>query len=223
MMKQLEAKPVTGGVGVGLIASLCCGGSLVFGSIGLGALFGTIGLWRYIPQALAAGALGVVVINWLYYRRAAERMHQAGAGYPLDDVWRTMFASAALGIVAMVVSFVFLEWLNHAVVNAHRFMSRPALAQALIPGVANANLLYALASFSALALLWALPWPRFDTIRRVVPAVVQRSLRVGVFAATTGVVVLLVVHAMRGGSGGHGSGQQHTGTPQHGTATPRSH
>src|SRR5262249_3996296 len=103
------------------------------------------------------------------------------------------------------------------------FMSRPALAQALIPGVANAHLLYALASVSALALLWALPWPRFDTIRQVVLLVVQRSPRVGVFAATMGVVLLPVVHAMRGGSGGHGGGQQHTGTPQHGAATPRSH
>ena len=56
-MKQINAKPVVSSVIAGLIAPLCCGGSLVFASIGLGALYGALGLSRYIPQVLAAGAL----------------------------------------------------------------------------------------------------------------------------------------------------------------------
>jgi len=221
MMKQLDSRPLVGSVGTGLIASLCCGGSLIFASIGVGAIYGALGLWRYIPQALAAGALCIVVINYLSYRRAAKRAHQSV--YALDDLRRTMFASAALGIAAMVVMFVFLEWLNHAVVNAHRFMSRPELAQALILGVANMNLLYALASFSALGLLWALPWPHLNTVPQAAPAALLRSLRAGVFAATAGVLVVLVVNAASGGAGGHGGGQQNTGTAQHGSPAHRSH
>jgi len=219
-MQQLKAKPVAAGVGAGLIASLCCGGALVFASIGLGAFFGALGLARYIPQALAAGALCIVAINYLFYRRAAGRVRQAGAEDILD-LRRAMFASAALGIAAMAVSFVFLEWLNHAVVNPH-FLSRPEYVQALIPGVPNVRLFYALASFLALALLWALPWSRFET-EQPITAVWQRSLRVSVFAATGGVLIVLVVNAMSGGSGGHGGGPQHTGVPQHGSAAVSSH
>ena len=58
----------------GFIASLCCGGSIIFTSIGLGAFYGTLGLSRYIPQALAIGTLTIVAINWLYYRQRAARM-----------------------------------------------------------------------------------------------------------------------------------------------------
>lgn len=208
-----------GSVGAGLIASLCCGGTLVFGSIGLGAFYGALGLSRYIPQALAAGALCIVAINYLFYRRAAERAHQAGAGNILA-LRRAMFSSSALGVAAMVVSFVFLEWLNHAIVNPH-FLSRPEYSQALILGVRNVLLLYALASFWALALLWALPWPGFRPIEQERPVALQRGLRAGVYAATAGVLVVLVVNAMSGGSG-HGGGRT-TGTPQHGSAAQRSH
>ena len=35
-MNQIKATPAAGSVTAGLIASLCCGGSLIFASIGLG-------------------------------------------------------------------------------------------------------------------------------------------------------------------------------------------
>lgn len=218
-MNQINAMPAVSSVGAGLVASLCCWGALVFGSIGLGAFYGALGLSRYIPQALAAGALSIAAINYLFYRRAAERAHQAGAGNILD-IRKAMFLSAALGVAAMAVSFVFFEWLNHAIVNPH-FLSRPEYGQALIPGVPGVRILYALASFAALALLWALPWPGFSSIGQERPVALQRGLRVGVFAATAGVIVVLVVNAMSGGSG-HG-GRRNTGTAQHGSAAQRSH
>ncbi len=207
-------------VGAGLIASLCCGGSLVFASIGLGAFYGALGLSRYIPQVLAAGTLCIVAINYLFHSRAAKRVHQAGA----DDIFglrQSMFVSAALGLVAMAVSFVFLEWLNHAVVSPHRFLSRPEYGQAFIPGVPNVRLLYAVASFWALALFWALPWPLGPKGQGTL-AVLQRSLRVAVFAVTAVVLVVLVVNAVRGGAGGHGGGRN-ASIPQHGSAAHRSH
>ncbi len=43
--------PLAGSFITGLIASLCCGGSLIFASIGLGAFYSSLGLFRYIPQA----------------------------------------------------------------------------------------------------------------------------------------------------------------------------
>jgi hypothetical protein len=210
-MKQVDAKPAVSSVGAGLIASLCCGGSLVFASIGLGAFYGALGLSRYIPQALAAGALCIVMINYLFYRKTAERVHRAGTRN-IADLRQAMFASAVLGLATMAVSFVFLEWLNHAVVSAH-FLFRPEYGQALIPGVPNVRLLYALASFWALALLWALPWPRLNPMGEEVPVVLQRGLWVGVFAVTVGVLVVLIANAMSGGSG-HGS-WRNTSTPQH--------
>jgi len=205
----------------GLAASVCCGGSLIFASIGLGAFYGALGLSRYVPQVLAAGALSNVAINYFSYRRLANRVAMSSEK-DLVALRQGMFVGASLGIAAMAVSFVSLEWLNHAVVNPHRFLARSEFGQALIPGVPNVRLLYALASFSALALLWALPWLRFDPMRREVPAVLQRSLRVGVFAATAGIIVVLVLNAIRGGAGGHGGGRN-TGTPQQGSAAHRSH
>lgn len=55
-----------------------------------------------------------------------------------------------------------LEWLNHALVNADRFVSRPEHAQSWIPGVPNAHLASALAGFGALALMAILPFPSED-------------------------------------------------------------
>jgi hypothetical protein len=156
MAATVQPQPVTASVGVGLVASLCCGGSLLFGSIGLGALYGTLGLWRYIPQFLAAGTLAIVAINWLYYRRQAQR---ADLACNCADLRRAMYVSAFVGLAIMVGSFLLLEWLNHAVVNSARFMSRPEYGQALIPGIPNQNLLYALLSFLGLGLLGVLPFP----------------------------------------------------------------
>lgn len=215
-MKQLKARSVMRGMGAGLIASICCAGSLVFVSVGLGAFYGALGLWSYIPQVLAAGALCIVVINYLSYRRGAERVHEARAGDMLDLKW-AMFASAALGLAAMVVSFVFLEWLNHAVVNPHRFLSRPEYGQALIPGVPNIRLLYALASFSALGLLWALPVPQVVSEFAGVRTALRRGLQVVIFSATGIILIALVINAVGvGGTGPHergphdgGDGQKH--------------
>jgi len=209
-MEQINARPLVSSISAGLVASLCCGGSLVFASVGLGAFYGALGLSRYIPQALAAGALCTVMINYFFYRRAGEPSHRTRAGNILD-LRKAMFCSAALGLAAMATSFLFLEWLNHAVVNPH-FLSRPEYGQALIPGVPNVRLLYTLASFWALALLWALPWP-LNPIGEGMPAVLHRSLRVGVFTATAAVLVIVVVNAARGGAG-HGGGRDTT-TSQH--------
>jgi hypothetical protein len=56
-----------------------------------------------------------------------------------------MFLSASLGLAAMAGSFIFIEWLNHAVINPGRFAE---YAHALIPGVPDERLLYALARFA---------------------------------------------------------------------------
>jgi len=218
-MTQINTTSAVSSVGAGLIASLCCAGSLVFGSIGLGAFYGALGLSRYIPQALTAGALSIAAINYLFYRRAAERAHQAGGGNILA-LRQVMFSSSALGITAMTVSIVFFEWLNHAVVNPG-FLSRPEYGEALIRGVPNMRLLYALASFWALALLWVLPWPGFSAIGQERPVALQRRMRAGVFAVTAGILVVLVVNAMSGGSG-HG-GRRNTGMAQDSSASHRSH
>src|SRR5258708_21356488 len=47
--------PLLGGLGFGFVASLCCGGGLIFGAIGLGAAYSSLHVARYIPEPLAAG------------------------------------------------------------------------------------------------------------------------------------------------------------------------
>lgn len=187
------------------IASICCGGSLAFASFGLGAFWSSLGFWRYIPQTLAVGALSIVAINYFFYCRAAKCV-QCADGDDLADLRRSMFMSATLGLAVMAGSFVFLEWLNHAVINPHRFLGRPEYGQAIIPGVPNIRLVYALVSFSALALLWALPFPNFVPELSSATAVLRRVLRVAVFLATVVVLVALIVNAARfGGTGRDGS------------------
>jgi len=153
-----EAKPLAGGLISGLVASLCCGGSLVWGLFGLAALYRTLKLWQYVPQFLGAGALLIVGINWLYYWRKARVGCDAAACASLR---RGMLASAAISLVVMFGSFVFLTWLNHAVVNAQRFMKIAKYAQALIPGVPNSEFAYAIASLiGGLIVIALLPFPR---------------------------------------------------------------
>lgn len=201
-VKQVKVKPVAGSVSAGLIASICCGGSLIFASIGLGAFYGALGLWRYVPQVLAVGALSIVAINYFFYWRAAGRIYYIGRGQ-IFEVRRAMFVSAAVGLAAMAGSFVFLEWFNHAVVNPHRFLSRPEYGQALVPGVPNIRLVYALASFFALSLLWALPFPMIS--QGSARGTLRWGLRLVAFSATGLIALALVVNAVRyGGSGGHG-------------------
>ena len=216
-MMEVKAKPLSGSGAAGLIASLCCGGSLVFGSIGLGVFYSALGLSRYVPQVLAAGALSIIAINYFYYRGAAKRVLCAEGGN-LMHLRRGMFISAALGLAAMAGSFVFLEWLNHAVVNPHRFLVHSEYGQALIPGVPNIRLIYALASFFALAFLWGLPFPHFASESTGGAATLRWGLHALVFLATAVVLVALVVNAIRFRDAGNHESDRHGGehAPQHG-------
>ncbi len=207
-MNQIKAAPAAGSCATGLIASLCCGGSLIFASIGLGAFWSAFGLSRYVPQVLAAGALSIVAINYFFYRRAAERLSHAD-DRRISELRQSMFLSAALVLAAMAASFIFLEWFNHAVINPHRFLAQSQYAQALISGVPNVRLLYAAASFAALALLCALPFPRPGPTGSGGAPAVRWGLRGGVFAATAIMIVVLAVGAMRvQGPSGHASEQR---------------
>jgi hypothetical protein len=153
-----NAKPLAGSLLAAFVASLCCGGSLLWGLFGLAALYRTLKLWQYVPEFLGTGALLIVAINYLYYRRKARLGCDAPACAPLRQA---MFVSVGLSLVFMVGSFVFLTWLNHAVVNAERFMRMAKYAEALIPGVPNAELFYAVASLiGGMVLLAVLPFPR---------------------------------------------------------------
>ena len=73
------------------------------------------------------------------------------------ELHRTMLLSSFVGLVMMALSFVFLEWLNHGVVNASHFMTRPEYAGAIIPGVPNVHLGYVAMTFLVLAVLYFLP------------------------------------------------------------------
>jgi hypothetical protein len=156
-IEHLKAKPLAGSIVVGLFTSLCCGGSLIFASIGLGVFYSTLGLSRFIPQALAVGAVSIVAINDLYYRHMAKQ----GSAGPVA-LRQKMFISTAIGLAVMAGNFVSVEWLNQAAVHRDRFLARPEYSQALIKGVPNIILLYVCATFFALVLLWALPFPRHD-------------------------------------------------------------
>ena len=155
VVEHLKAKPIAASVVAGLFASLCCGGSLIFASIGLGAFYSGLGLFRYIPQALAAGALSILAINYLSYRRAAKR-----ARHGLTALRMKMFVSTTIGLIVMAGMFTLLEWLNHAVIHGDRFLARPEFSEALIKGVPNVELLYVFATSFTIAVLWALPFPR---------------------------------------------------------------
>src|SRR5712692_8698251 len=52
-----DTLPIAESCGIGLVASLCCGGSIVFAGIGLGALYSSLGLARFVPPALVLGAV----------------------------------------------------------------------------------------------------------------------------------------------------------------------
>jgi hypothetical protein len=155
-IEHLKTRPVAARVVAGLLASMCCGGSLIFASVGLGAFYSTLGLSRYTPQALAAGSLSILAVNYLYYRQVAKR---EGVEQARALLQRTMFISTAIGLAVMAGSFIFMEWLNHAVVHGDRFLARPEYGQAFIKGVPNTTLLYVGATLFALAVLWALPFP----------------------------------------------------------------
>lgn len=150
------AKPLGGGLLTAALASLCCGGTLLFTSVGLGAVWSSLGIARFVPEALALGAVSIAAINYISYRRRARHQPAAtdGAGTRLR---RAMLISASAGIVFMAGSFVVVEWLNHAVVHPERMT--PTMAQGLIAGVPNTHLLLAALCFLVLPLLAAAPLP----------------------------------------------------------------
>jgi hypothetical protein len=185
-IERLKAKPIAAGVLAGLLASLCCGGSLIFASVGLGASYSTLGLSRYTPEALAAGALSILLVNYLYYRQMAK---QERLGHAIVLLRRRMFISTAIGLAVMAGSFILMEWLNHAIVHGDRFLGRPEYGQAFIMGVPNTTLLHVCATFFALAALWALPFPGRNSPHAKHEGLARKTIRVAVVGATT---VLLV-------------------------------
>src|SRR5262245_28581918 len=189
-IEYLKAKPIAGSVVVGLLASLCCGGSLIFASIGLGVFYSTLGLSRFVPQALTAGALSIVAINYLYYRQMVKK--ETAKPVALQQ---KMFISTAIGLAVMAGSFIFMEWLNHAVVHGDRFLARPEYSQAFIKGVPNITLLYVCATFFALALLWALPFPQRDASGIQDGGGMGKAVRLAIFGATTVLLVGVLIDA----------------------------
>jgi len=181
-VEHLKAKPIAASVVAGLFASLCCGGSLIFASVGLGVFYSSLGLSRYTPQALAVGALSILAINYLYYRHAAK---QESAGSASVLLWQKMLMSTAIGLAVMAGSFIFMEWLNHAIVHGDRLLARPEYGQALIKGVPNTTRLYVCAAFFALAVLWALPFPGRNPSDTKDDGRAAKALRVAIFGGMT--------------------------------------
>jgi hypothetical protein len=204
ILAHSDPEPLAGSFITGFIASLCCGGSLIFASIGLGAFYSALGLWRFIPQALAAGAITILAINYVFYRRAAKK-----AGDSSNALWQKMFISTAIGLVVMAGTFILLEWLNHAVVHADRFMVRPEFSHALIKGVPNVELLYVGGAFFALAVLWALPFSGGASATAHDESRVNRTVRIAILGAAAVLIVGVVVDGFEevfgAPAGGHGA------------------
>src|SRR5262249_50464391 len=127
---------------------------------------------------------------YLYYRRMAEK----GSARPVA-LQRKMYISTAIGLVVMAGSFIFMEWLNHAVVHGDRFLARAEYGQALIKGVPHIKLLYVCATFFALPLLWALPFPRRDSSSMQDGGRKGQAMRVAVFGVTTVLCVGVLLDA----------------------------
>ena len=126
-----------------------------------GGILFDLGTIAFRSGGVGGGALSIVAINYLYYRQMVKK----GSAEPVA-LQQKMFISTAIGLAVMAGSFIFMEWLNHAVVHGGRFLARAEYGQAFIKGVPNMTLLYVCATFFALALLWALPFPRHDTSSR---------------------------------------------------------
>lgn len=153
--------------------------------------------------------------NYFVYRHLAT-CGESASDRDLLKLRRGMFGGATLGVAVMAVSFVVLEWLNHAVVHGERFLTHTRYGAALIPGVPNSSLLYAVASFSVLALLWAMPFPRPTLEGARAGGPVPRMLRIGVMLAALALLFVLVADAIpRVGHVGSGNGQQGTGHGSH--------
>ena len=154
-----DKTPLIASLLVGFVGSLCCGGGLVFGAIGLGAAYSALGMARFIPEALAAGAIVIALLNWLYYASKAEAALRTGVGCDSKSLRRMALGSAFLGLAMMAVSFVILEWLNHSVVRGGHGAHGSEFRGALIPGVPDIHLLYLALTFLALPILAMLPIP----------------------------------------------------------------
>jgi hypothetical protein len=89
------------------VASLWGGGSLLLASVGLGAAYGSLGPSRYIPRALAVGALLIIGINYWYYRRRATHLVAKDPSCDCAPVRQAMLWSGFAGLAMMAVSFVF--------------------------------------------------------------------------------------------------------------------
>src|SRR5712692_10926744 len=87
-----DMRPIGGSLLVGLVAALCCGGSLVFGAIGLGAFYSALQLGRHIPEALATAAVLIGLLNWFYYHTKAGSIDTADSPRR-DELHRTMLLS----------------------------------------------------------------------------------------------------------------------------------
>jgi Methylase involved in ubiquinone/menaquinone biosynthesis len=98
------------------VVALCCGGIAFFASIGLGASFVSLGLWRYPTQLLVGGAVAIVALNWGYYRRRARR------GMSVGPARHAMLASGGLGLAVMVGSYLVLDWLEPRVEAVERVL-----------------------------------------------------------------------------------------------------
>jgi hypothetical protein len=151
---------VIGGLFLGLVGSFCCGGGPVFGVIGLGAFYSTLGIARYMPEALASSAVLMLLLNWLHYRRKASRVLVDRPDCDCSSLRRTALWSTFIALAMMVGALIFLEWLNHGVLHAAHFMHDPSYATAMIPGVPNVHLGYVALAFLVLPVLAMLPFPQ---------------------------------------------------------------
>ena len=164
-----------------------------------------LGTIAFRSGGVGGGALSIVAINYLYYRQMVKK----GSARPVA-LQQKMFISTAIGLAVMAGSFIFMEWLNHAVVHGGRFLARAEYGQAFIKGVPNTTLLYVCAMFFALALLWALPFPRHDSSSMHDGSRMGKAVRVAVFGVTTVLFVGVLLDASSKVSG--------TVSGQHGSA-----
>jgi hypothetical protein len=154
-----DKAPIVASMLVGFVGSLCCGGGVVFGAIGLGAAYSALGMARFIPEALATGAILITLLNWLYYAQKAKVALMTDISCDCKSLRRTALWSAFFGLAMMSASFVILEWLNHSVVRAGHSARGFDLAGTVISGVPDIHLLYLALTFLALPIVAILPFP----------------------------------------------------------------
>lgn len=102
---DLDKTPIVAGILLGFLASLCCGGSMIFVAIGLGVFYSSLQLSHYIPEALATGAILITLLNWLYYRHKAARMLTATGGYDRGSMRRAILVSGLIRVGENVCDF----------------------------------------------------------------------------------------------------------------------